>query len=111
MFEKGSAGEESTYIPQPVFDATKIVEQKVTETSTFHGAEQRDYLGRSFLYPPSDVALKLKGSGSVAENFIPKQLVHTWTGHTKVNLVEKGLSNNNYCRLSMLLNTFLDLLI
>jgi len=74
------------YVPQPVFDASKVSEQKMVETSVFHGKEERDYLGRSFLHPSTDLAMKLKGTGAVAENFIPKQLVHTWTGHTKVTL-------------------------
>jgi pre-mRNA-processing factor 17 len=56
---------------------------QTAESSIFHGAETKDYLGRSFLHPPSDLGFDLRGGGKAIENFIPKQLVHTWTGHTK----------------------------
>ena len=76
------ADADTSYTPQPIFDTSKIIENRIVETSTFHGSDERDYLGRSFLHPPTDVGVDLKAS--VPENFIPKQLVHTWTGHTKV---------------------------
>ena len=70
------------FVQQPIFDTSKITENRIVETSTFHGNEERDYLGRSFLHPPNNAGVDLKGT--VQENFIPKQLIHTWTGHTKV---------------------------
>jgi len=47
------------------------------EKSTFHGKEETDYQGRSWLAPPKDAR---------AENehcYIPKRWIHTWSGHTK----------------------------
>jgi pre-mRNA-processing factor 17 len=79
---QGSAEKGEPFVPQPIFDTSKIAENRIVETSTYHGIEERDYLGRSFLHPPNDVGVDLKGT--VPENFIPKQLIHTWTGHTKV---------------------------
>lgn len=49
----------------------------VADKSTFHGKEERDYQGRSWISPPKDV------KASNDHCYIPKRLVHTWSGHTK----------------------------
>ncbi|CAN6438924.1 unnamed protein product [Victoria cruziana] len=49
----------------------------VTEKSTFHGKEERDYQGRSWILPPKDV------KATNDHCYIPKRWVHTWSGHTK----------------------------
>ncbi|KAL7226728.1 hypothetical protein ACSBR1_021741 [Camellia fascicularis] len=49
----------------------------VADKSTFHGKEERDYQGRSWIAAPKDAK-------STNDNcYIPKRLVHTWSGHTK----------------------------
>eukprot|EP01132_Coremiostelium_polycephalum_P010667 gene10667-13065_t len=47
-------------------------------TSVFHGKAQKDYMGRSWIEPPSDLRTDI-----VPSAFLPKKLVHTWSGHTK----------------------------
>jgi pre-mRNA-processing factor 17 len=47
------------------------------ERTTFHGKERFDYLGRTYLHPPSD----LKPGDH--DCFLPKKKIHTWSGHTK----------------------------
>lgn len=48
------------------------------ETKTiFHGTELRDYQGRSFVDPPSDLP------PAPDKSYLPKKCIHTWTGHTK----------------------------
>ncbi|CAA2967797.1 pre-mRNA-processing factor 17-like isoform X1 [Olea europaea subsp. europaea] len=47
------------------------------DKSTFHGKEERDYQGRSWIEPPKDA------KASNDHCYIPKRLVHTWSGHTK----------------------------
>lgn len=42
-----------------------------------------DYQGRSFLHVPQDVGVNLKSEFPPEKCFIPKKLIHTWTGHTK----------------------------
>uniref|UniRef100_A0A1D1XFW6 Pre-mRNA-processing factor 17 n=1 Tax=Anthurium amnicola TaxID=1678845 RepID=A0A1D1XFW6_9ARAE len=47
------------------------------DKSTFHGKEERDYQGRSWIAPPKDV------KATNDHCYIPKRLIHTWSGHTK----------------------------
>ncbi|KAF5746610.1 pre-mRNA-processing factor 17-like isoform X1 [Tripterygium wilfordii] len=49
----------------------------VADKSTFHGKELRDYQGRSWIAPPKDK------KATNDHCYIPKRLVHTWSGHTK----------------------------
>ncbi|KAJ9169572.1 hypothetical protein P3X46_017748 [Hevea brasiliensis] len=49
----------------------------VTDKSTFHGKEERDYQGRSWIAPPKDAKT------TNDHCYIPKRLVHTWSGDTK----------------------------
>ncbi|KAK3443135.1 pre-mRNA-processing factor 17 isoform X1 [Eucalyptus grandis] len=49
----------------------------VSDKSTFHGKEERDYQGRSWIAPPKDA------KATNDHCYIPKRLVHTWSGHTK----------------------------
>ena len=48
------------------------------------GKELHDYLGRSYLHIPTDVDVNLRPSESgLQECFLPKKVIHTWSGHTK----------------------------
>nr|GEU58440.1 pre-mRNA-processing factor 17 isoform X1 [Tanacetum cinerariifolium] len=57
--------------------ASKDKGEVVTDKSTFHGKEERDYQGRSWIAPPKDA------KANNDHCYIPKRLVHTWSGHTK----------------------------
>lgn len=46
-------------------------------TSIFHGKELKDYLGRSYVDPPTEL------KNVPHDAFLPKKWVHTWSGHTK----------------------------
>ncbi|KMZ67816.1 Pre-mRNA splicing factor [Zostera marina] len=48
-----------------------------TDKSTFHGKEELDYQGRSWIAHPKDA------KPNNEHCYIPKRLVHTWSGHTK----------------------------
>ncbi|PKA66370.1 Protein Mut11 [Apostasia shenzhenica] len=63
--EKGRGGEGRA-------DKTNHVDK-----STFHGKEEKDYQGRSWVDPPKDA------KPTNDHCYIPKRWVHTWSGHTK----------------------------
>ncbi|KAL4891745.1 putative mRNA splicing factor [Aspergillus ambiguus] len=54
-----------------------------TETTEFHGSEQFDYMGRTYMHVPQDLDVDLKKDVGSIKNFIPKKLIHTWKSHTK----------------------------
>ncbi|KAJ1450191.1 WD40-repeat-containing domain protein [Pelagophyceae sp. CCMP2097] len=49
-------------------------------TSTFHGAKERDYQGRSWTVPAPELRRRVDDEHDC---FIPKKCVHRWTGHSK----------------------------
>lgn len=50
---------------------------EIVDKTTFHGKEERDYQGRSWIDPPKDA------KATNDHCYIPKRWVHTWSGHTK----------------------------
>ena len=42
-----------------------------------------DYQGRSYLHIPQDTGINLKSTEPPERCFIPKKLIHTWSGHSK----------------------------
>lgn len=50
---------------------------EIADKTTFHGKEERDYQGRSWIDPPKDA------KATNDHCYIPKRWVHTWSGHTK----------------------------
>jgi len=53
------------------------------EKTVFHGKEERDYLGRTYMAVPQDLDVNLLGEPGTQQNFIPKKCIHTWSGHTR----------------------------
>jgi hypothetical protein len=54
-----------------------------SETTIFHGKEEHDYLGRTYMHVPQDLDVNLNGEPGTQMCFVPKKLLHTYTGHTK----------------------------
>ena len=42
-------------------------------TTKFHGKEEKDYLGRSWVMPPSDMKVI-----DDPHNYVPKKCIHKW---------------------------------
>ena len=59
----------------------------IQEKSMFHGKEEKDKLGRSWIEPPKEQRPE------VEQAFLPKRWIHTWSGHTKgVNAIRYTIS-------------------
>lgn len=53
------------------------------ETSEFHGSQQFDYQGRTYMHVPQDLDIDLRKPLDEIKNFIPKKQIHTFKSHTK----------------------------
>ncbi|TIA36198.1 WD40 repeat-like protein [Aureobasidium pullulans] len=54
------------------------------ETTEFHGSQQYDYQGRTYMHVPQDLDVDLRGDlPDDYKNYAPKKLLHTWKSHTK----------------------------
>lgn len=61
----------------------QVDERPLEEKTVLHIKEAFDYQGRSFMHPPQDVGVNLKSEVPPDRCFLPKNLIHTWEGHTK----------------------------
>ncbi|KAI9594097.1 WD40-repeat-containing domain protein [Syncephalis fuscata] len=53
------------------------------EETIFHGREEYDYQGRTYMHIPKDLGIDLLGESGAQQCFLPKKQIHTFTGHTK----------------------------
>jgi len=60
-----------------------VDEKPIEEKSILHIKNPVDYQGRSFMVPPTDVGVNLKSKDPPTKCFIPKNLIHTYQGHSK----------------------------
>jgi len=61
-------------------------EERKHESSEFHLDEEEDYLGRTYMYCPPE---HLPDVSDDKKCYIPKTLLHTWSGHTHgVNAIQ-----------------------
>lgn len=61
----------------------KTAEEEAGERATVHIEDVYDYQGRSFLHAPQDLDVSLRADHVPAKCFLPKKLIHTYTGHSK----------------------------
>ncbi|KAG8625316.1 hypothetical protein KVT40_007067 [Elsinoe batatas] len=79
--------EEDEILPNPVAAPSKAgtAYQEISaekETTEFHGSQQYDYQGRTYMHVPQDLNIDLKGDLSDIKNFVPKKVIHTYKSHT-----------------------------
>ena len=68
--------------PAKALERRKEVEELGDETTTFHGSEEFDYQGRTYMHVPQDLDIDLKQEPGSITNYIPKKQVHSWKNHT-----------------------------
>jgi len=93
--EESSGSEEVEYVyeedeiePQPLPPTSKKgTDYEETgdgaETTEFHGSEQYDYQGRTYMHIPQDLDINLTGERAETKNYCPKKVIHTYKSHTK----------------------------
>ncbi|MCJ1471921.1 hypothetical protein MMC13_000562 [Lambiella insularis] len=54
-----------------------------SETTEFHGEEEFDYQGRTYMHVPQDLDIDLRKEPGTQKNYLPKKQIHTWKSHTK----------------------------
>ncbi|KZF26231.1 putative mRNA splicing factor [Xylona heveae TC161] len=54
-----------------------------TESTEFHGSQQFDYQGRTYMHVPQDLDVDLRKEPGSWRSYVPKKHVHTWKSHTK----------------------------
>ncbi|KAI0396426.1 WD40-repeat-containing domain protein [Xylariaceae sp. FL0594] len=67
--------------PAAALARRKEVEELGDETTIFHGSQQYDYQGRTYMHVPQDLDVDLRKEVGSITNYIPKKLVHTWKHH------------------------------
>lgn len=58
-------------------------DKPLEEKTMLHIKDPYDYQGRSFLHVPQDIGVNLQTEDPPEKCFIPKKLIHTWSGHNK----------------------------
>ncbi|CAG2169268.1 unnamed protein product [Oppiella nova] len=61
----------------------KTEKEELEERATIHIEDVYDYQGRSFLHSPHDLDVSLKADYTPNKCFLPKRVIHTYTGHSK----------------------------
>ena len=69
--------------PKESLARRKAVEELGDETTTFHGSEEYDYQGRTYMHVPQDLDIDLRKDVGSVTNYIPKKQIHTWKGHSQ----------------------------
>lgn len=69
--------------PTAALEQRKVAEELGDETTTFHGSEQYDYQGRTYMHVPQDLDIDLRKDVGSITNYIPKKQIHTWKNHGK----------------------------
>jgi pre-mRNA-processing factor 17 len=70
------------------------------ETSDFHGSQQFDYQGRSYMHVPQDLDIDLRKPLEDVKNYIPKKHIYTWKSHTKAITSLRFFPNSGHLLLS-----------
>lgn len=80
--------------------------EEETEKTILHVKNERDYLNRTYLHAPVDLDVDLHAEPGIKECYLPKTLLHTYTGHNKAvsairlfpNTAHLLLSAGNDCK-------------
>ena len=86
--------------PMPKSSTGYTAADSSAETTEFHGSEQFDYQGRTYMHVPQDLDIDLRGSAEGIKNYLPKTHIHTWRAHTKAVTSLRFFPNSGHLLLS-----------
>lgn len=75
-------------------------DSSMAETTEFHGDEEFDYMGRTYMHVPQDLGIDLKKEVGSIRNYVPKKHIHTWKSHTKPITSLRFIPNSGHLLLS-----------
>lgn len=78
----------------------KEAEDEGQELTEFHGTEEYDYQGRTYMHVPQDLDIDLRKEPGSAKNYVPKKLIYTWKSHTKPIVALRFFPNSGHLLLS-----------
>ena len=71
-------------LPPPPKQATDYAtDTATTESTQFHGSQELDYQGRTYMHVPQDLDIDLRKEPGSVQNYVPKKLVHVYKGWSK----------------------------
>ncbi|KCV72167.1 hypothetical protein H696_01569 [Fonticula alba] len=88
MVQKELEGVKPSYVPVQAPAAAAVGGAAPgAERTIFHGKAERDYQGRPWTSLPLDTGVDFTGEGP-SSIYLPKKLIHTWSGHTdRINAI------------------------
>lgn len=94
--------ESGTVVQAPVaaIARRKEIEAMGDETTTFHGSEEHDYQGRTYMHVPQDLDVDLRKDAGSFTNYIPKKQIHAWKDHSKAVTALRFLPGSGHLLLS-----------
>lgn len=91
---------ESLSAPSKLATDYNTTDFSITETTEFHGAQQYDYQGRTYMHVPQDLDVDLHKEAGSQQCYCPKKLVHTYKYHTKPITSLKFIPQSSHLLLS-----------
>lgn len=86
--------------PERALARRQEIEELGEETSMFHGSEQYDYQGRTYMHVPQDLDIDLRQEPGSATNYIPKKQIHAWKKHSKAVMALRFFPGSGHLLLS-----------
>ncbi|PKS08660.1 hypothetical protein jhhlp_004713 [Lomentospora prolificans] len=78
----------------------KEVAELGDETTTFHGSQEFDYQGRTYMHVPKDLDIDLQKEPGSITNYVPKRQIYAWKNHTKAVTVLRLFPKSSHLLLS-----------
>ncbi|RDA87091.1 hypothetical protein CP532_0169 [Ophiocordyceps camponoti-leonardi (nom. inval.)] len=78
----------------------KAVEELGDEKTTFHGSEEFDYQGRTYMHVPQDLGIDLRTEPGETINYIPKKQIFSWKDHSMAVTALRFLPGSGHLLLS-----------